>query len=424
MKFWDESDITDLRSRVGTQSQDRLQAIHLLDLMESYMMDQTVTETTRINAVLDLCFTNNPELITNTKSIENVIISDHKTMITSLNLTLRQKFSAPARNFAASCLPDFNFEKASESEWISIRQNLSSQDWSAFYQSSSADQYLTRLTNGLVDSVSSVLVKRAESQANPLTSEGKSFNSKNKIPREIRTLLRRKLQASQRLKSATTITRCTFLRDNIAKAEAELRDSIRLKKLTEEHQAWRAMRTSPNSFYKYVNRQKNVGTKIGPLTDSKGNPLKSSAANSLNDQFVKVFSIPVPDKIINDPDQFFGIDEETNPGTPGALGGGKSPSQPPGGPGGTPTEVPHHLSHITITNKDIIDAMSGQAAQSCPGPDGVPALLIKNCLDELVDHLRVLFQFTIDTGDVPRLFRSAFIKPALKSGKKKQVNSK
>jgi hypothetical protein len=25
----------------------------------------------------------------------------------------------------------------------------------------------------------------------------------------------------------------------------------------------------------------------------------------------------------------------TNPGTPGALGGGKSPSQPPGGPGGT-----------------------------------------------------------------------------------------
>jgi ribonuclease P/MRP protein subunit RPP40 len=423
MNFWDESDIAGLRSRIGTQSQDRLQAIHLLDLMESFMMEQTVTETTRINAVLDLCFTNNPEIVNNTKSVDNVIISDHKTMITSLNITLRQKSSAPARNFAASCLPDYNYEKASESEWNSIRHNISSQDWSSFNHSASADQYLTRLIKGLEDSVSPVLIKRAQTKANPITSEGKSFASKNKIPREVRTLLRRKLQASHNLKSATTIARCVVLRDNIAKAEAELRDSIRLKKLTEEHQAWRAMRTSPNSFFKYVNRLKNVGTKIGPLTDNKGNPLQSTSANSLNEQFVKVFSVPVFEKIIIDPDQFFGIDEENNRGTPGALGGGKSPSQPPGGPEGTPTEVPHNLSDILITNKDIFDAMSGQAAQSCPGPDGVPAILVKNCLSELVDHLRVLFQFTINTGDVPRLFRSAFIKPALKSGKNKSIPS-
>ena len=423
MNCWDLSDTTGLRSRSGIQSQDRLQAIHLLELMDSFMLEQTVTEATRNLAVLDLCLTNNPELIASTQSVENDIISDHKTMISRLNLSLRQKPPAPTRNFAASSLPEYNYEKATESEWITIRQNITSHDWSSFRQSESADQFMSHLTTGLVNSVSPVLITRAESKANPLTSRGKSFSSNNKIPREVRTLLRRKLQASHLLKSASTIARCASLRDTIAKAEAELRDSLRLKKLTEEHQAWRAMRTSPNSFFKYVNRLKNVGTKIGPLTDSKGNPLQSTVANSLNDQFVKVFSVPVQEKIINDPDLFFGIDKETSPGSPGAPGVDKSPSQPPGGPGGTPTEVSQHLSELVITNQDIIDAMSSQAAQSCPGPDGVPALLIKQCLSELVDLLRVLFQFSIDTGDVPELFKSAFIKPALKSGKNKAMPS-
>jgi hypothetical protein len=387
MNQWDLIDTTGLRSRSGIHSQDRSQAIHLLDLMDSFMLEQTVTEATRNLAVLDLCLTNNPDLIISTKTVENNNILDHKTMITKLNITLRQNSSAPPINFAASSLPEYNYEKATESEWNSIRHNLSTQDWSSFLQSSSADQFMSRLTTGLVNSVSTVLIKRAESRANPLTSNGKSFKSNNKIPREVRTLLRRKLQASHLLKSASTISRCAFLRDNIAKAEAELRDSLRLKKLTEEHQAWRAMRTSPNSFFKYVNRLKNVANKIGPLTDLKGNPLQSKVADSLNNQFVKVFSTPVQEKIINDPEVFFGIDEETNRGTPGALGGGKSPSQPPGGPGGTPTEVPQQLTDLVITHNDIYVAMSSQASQSCPGPDGIPALLVKQCLGELVELL-------------------------------------
>jgi ribonuclease P/MRP protein subunit RPP40 len=423
MNCWDESDTTGLRTRSGIQSQDRLQAIHLLDLIDTYMMEQTVSDGTRNLAVLDLCFTNNQDLVASTKSIENILISDHKTMISRLNMTVRQKSSGPSPNFSASSLPEFDLEKASESDWIKIRQNLSTYDWSLYRQSESADQFLATLIQGLVNSVSSVLKTKAEAKANPLTANGKTFASKNKIPREVRTLLRRKLQASHHLKAARTISRCVVLRDSIAKAETELRDSLRLKKLTEEQQAWRAMRTSPNSFFRYVNKMKKVGSNIGPLTDNKGNPLKSTVANSLNEQFVKVFSVPVLEKIITDPNIFFGIGSETSPGSPGALGGGKSPSQPPGGPGGTPNEVPQQLSEILITNKDIIDAMSGQAAQSCPGPDGVPARLIKECLSELVDHIRVLFQYSIDSGDVPHLFKSAFIKPALKPGKNKSMTS-
>jgi hypothetical protein len=120
MNCWDSSDTTGLRSRSGIQSQDRLQAIHLLELMDSFMMEQTVSEATRNLAVLDLCLTNNPELIVSSQSVDNAIISDHKTMISRLNISLGQKSSAPTPNFAASSLPEFDFEKATESEWISI----------------------------------------------------------------------------------------------------------------------------------------------------------------------------------------------------------------------------------------------------------------------------------------------------------------
>jgi hypothetical protein len=41
------------------------------------MLEQTVTEATRNLAVLDLCLTNNPDLIISTKTVENVNISDH-----------------------------------------------------------------------------------------------------------------------------------------------------------------------------------------------------------------------------------------------------------------------------------------------------------------------------------------------------------
>jgi ribonuclease P/MRP protein subunit RPP40 len=63
--------------------------------------------------------------------------------------------------------------------------------------------------------------------------------------------------------------------------------------------------------------------------------------------------------------------------------------------------------------------MNDQSVHSCPGPDGIPGILIKKCLPELQEHLLQLFQHSLDTGDVPVLFRSAFVKPALKHGKNK-----
>jgi hypothetical protein len=425
MNYWEPTDITNLRDRAlnRTLSQDCQQALLLLDLVDQHMMEQVIMEPTRGDAALDLLFTNNQELFSNITVIENVIISDHKTTLAGLNIIVGQKISKPVTNFSASTLPLYNFDIATESEWTEIRDNLSKFNWLKYRQSTNPDDLLSYIIEALVSSTSSVLKKKTENKA--LSSGGVPFRSNNRIPREVRTLLRRKLQASKRLKTATTPSRCSKFRDILIATEIELRDSHRLKKLTEEQAAWREMKSNPNSFFKYVNKIKNVKSKIGPFLDPLGKPLELSEADSLNQQFCKVFSLPNKEMIITDPDIFFGTVREPSLGSPGALGGGKPPSQPPGGPGGIPTEVLREdtVTDLRIAPSDIRAAMRDQAVNSCPGPDGIPAILIKKCLPELEEHLLKLFQLSLDTGDVPALFRTAFVKPALKTGKKKSLPS-
>jgi hypothetical protein len=550
MNYWEPHDINNLRDRALTRtlSIDNKQALLLLELVDQHMMQQLITEPTRGDAILDLLFSNNQELLSKITIIENIIISDHKTIVAGINIIVGQTTAKPATNFSASTLPEYNFDLATESEWKVIRHNLTQFNWTKFRQSTNSDDLLDNLLEALVSSTSSVLTKRSEFKL--LTSRGKPFSSKNWIPREVRTLLRRKLQASKKLREASTPARCSKLRDILLKTEAELRDSHRLKKLTEEQSAWREMKSNPNAFYKYVKKLKNVTSRIGPFVDPSGEPLLATEADYLNSQFLKVFSVPVEEMKIMDPAQFFGMDRESSPGSPGALGGGKPPSQPPGGPGGTPpgitevpqsgteaipspvqdmstteptlfsemdrdsrpgspgalgggkspsqppggpggtppgiTEVPQSgteaisapaqdmsttdptlfsekdresspgspgalgggkspsqppggpggtppeaaevpqpdtVTDFIISPSDINSAMREQAAHSCPGPDGIPPILIKKCLPELQEHLLTLFQHSLDTGDVPRLFRTAFVKPALKAGKNKALPS-
>jgi hypothetical protein len=425
MNYWEPHNINNLRDRAQnrTLSQDCQQALLLLDLIDQHMMQQVIMEPTRGDAALDLLFSNNQELFSKVTVIENIIISDHKTILAGLNIIVGQKMVKAATNFSASALPDFNFDTATESEWSQIRDNLSKFDWSIYRQSTNSDYLLSILLEALVSSTSSVLKKRNECK--PMTSAGKPFRSKNRIPREVRTLLRRKLQASKKLQTSTTTSRCIKYRDILITTETELRDSNRLKKLAEERSAWNEMKTNPNAFYKYVKKLKNVVTKIGPFIDSLGKPIEDSEAETLNRQFSKVFSLPKEEMTITDPDLFFGIVTEPSPGSPGALGGGKPPSQPPGGPGGTPNEVitEDSVTNFRISTSDIRSAMNDQSVHSCPGPDGIPSILIKKCLPELIEQLLQLFQHSLDTGDVPQLFRSAFVKPALKHGKSKATPS-
>ena len=60
-----------------------------------------------------------------------------------------------------------------------------------------------------------------------------------------------------------------------------------------------------------------------------------------------------------------------------------------------------------------IDKLSTNASA---GPDGVPAILLKEAKENLCFPLASLWQKSIDTGEIPDLFKKAHVTPILKAG--------
>ncbi len=98
-----------------------------------------------------------------------------------------------------------------------------------------------------------------------------------------------------------------------------------------------------------------VDSTIGPLVDSTGNtqtnPKKISEL--FREQYESVFSPPLQQKKVINPMEFFNVT--------------KSPM----------------LNNIEFTEFDLVEAMKELKNDAAPGPDGVPALLLKICSKEL-----------------------------------------
>ena len=68
-------------------------------------------------------------------------------------------------------------------------------------------------------------------------------------------------------------------------------------------------------------------------------------------------------------------------------------------------------------NEDlIIDVIKELSCNSAAGPDGVPVSLLKNSSVELAKPLNILFNHTINTGQVPSTWKEAAVVPIYKGG--------
>ena len=65
---------------------------------------------------------------------------------------------------------------------------------------------------------------------------------------------------------------------------------------------------------------------------------------------------------------------------------------------------------------DVRDAIDQLSANSAAGPDGMSAVLLKQVRDNLSEPLTMLWTNSLETGDIPELFKMAFITSVLKPG--------
>ena len=64
----------------------------------------------------------------------------------------------------------------------------------------------------------------------------------------------------------------------------------------------------------------------------------------------------------------------------------------------------------------IIDVIRELSCNSAAGPDGVPVTLLKKLSVELAKPLNILFNHSINTGEVPSTWKEAAVVPIYKGG--------
>ena len=144
----------------------------------------------------------------------------------------------------------------------------------------------------------------------------------------------------------------------------------------EEDKAVFNIKSNPKHFFSFAHSRQKVRAKVGPFIDpatGRPNPFPVFAAESLRKQYDSVFNPPRPEWLVNDFSAHF-------------MSGGDGTG----------------LEDFIFTEVDIENACGELKSTSAPGPDGVPASLLKTCRKQLRKPLYYLWRGSLDLGIIPQ----------------------
>ena len=156
-----------------------------------------------------------------------------------------------------------------------------------------------------------------------------------------------------------------------------------------EKKACEAIKDNFKYFFNYANKKRKVKSSVGPLQDALTKEMitdPQEMAESLADQYSAVFSTPK--------------------------------HEPPNINSQAVSEPDSSLTDVLITPDDIIAAIDELRASAASGPDGFPAILLKQCKHELADPLATLWNKSIETSHIPSSLKFSLITPNHKGGSK------
>ena len=81
------------------------------------------------------------------------------------------------------------------------------------------------------------------------------------------------------------------------------------------------------------------------------------------------------------------------------------------------------FSDLTITEEDICQSIGKISENSAPGPDGIPAILLKRCCNALKLPLRLLWERSLELGEIPTGTKLGVITPVHKGGARNEAKN-
>ena len=322
-------------------------------------MDQLVNMPThKCGNTLDLIQCNRENMVTEIKLDGRIGKSDHD--VVSFDLCVSK-----AKEIIRQMLPDYRKAKFTE-----MREAFWKIDW---------DRELEEKTvNDMWKSIKGH-TKRLMSEFVPLK-KPRRHDEPRWMDDDVKKSIEHKKKAWKKMKETNRLREI----EDYKKAVKEVKKKIKNKKNSLEKKVMQSRKTCPKSFYAYINSAKKTRNKIGPLKkDGEVVTDPKEQAEILNGQYASVFTRDDGD---------IDVWSESNNLV--------------------------HLDEIQITEANVRKAIDKLKEQLASGPDGIPARVIKELKEEMVKPLKILFQKSMDDGEIPDEWRDAEVTPIFKKGNK------
>ena len=79
------------------------------------------------------------------------------------------------------------------------------------------------------------------------------------------------------------------------------------------------------------------------------------------------------------------------------------------------------INNIAITPHELTEAIEELKNSAASGPDGYPAILLKNCKSSLSHPLTTFWNLSMETGNIPQSLKTSIIPPIHKGGSKSEA---
>ena len=353
-------------------SESNKSAEEFLNFMSVNLMNQYVNVPTRGANILDLLLSNNDRLISHVTT-RSTVMSDHDMVDITLTINPTSASHSHINLFDPNDFRSLDFQRA---DFDKLNKSLESVDWRDLRESCAFEEFpalFTETVHGICQA--NVPLKK------PRTGKPSSYNS----------LRRKKAKLMTRLAAARCThdaTRIMELERSLNLVSYDIRDAIENHLDRRETRAVARIKENPKFFFSYAKSFSKVKSSITLLHDKSGCIVtdKKGIADTLQEQFCSVFSDPnCPDKV--------------SPNFP--FADVKSPD-----------------TEVQVTKEDILEAIKDIKMDSAPGPDGIPAILLKRCAESLSLPLQLLWSESMKTGLVPKFYKMGYVSPLHKKGSK------
>ncbi|XP_072025359.1 uncharacterized protein [Amphiura filiformis] len=242
-----------------------------MDVILDNLWTQHVTKPTRLNSLIDLVITSNPDMVDDVQVVAHLGTSDHCMLIWDTNYLVEPVKSPPKRDFRNA-----NFDQ--------MKAKLRQIKWNEDLETRSAEQAWNYNKEQL-----SKEIKRHQCGC----------------PRKHRNLLR-KQRAWKRYQKRKTSRNL----EHYKKCQKEAKYEVRHAKRDFEKKLAENIKEDSKSFYAYVRSKQKVKDAVGPLKTDTGEtiPPGQPTAEALNDFFASVFTVenqnvPEPETIYTGPEE-------------------------------------------------------------------------------------------------------------------------